>query len=46
VIELKVSQFNDGSVPQLQQLGLTVKAIELMDLEDIFVTSIRGGATS
>jgi ABC-2 type transport system ATP-binding protein len=46
VIELKVSQFSDGFVPQLQQLGLTVKTIEPMDLEDIFVTSIRAGATS
>lgn len=46
VIELKVSQFNDGFVPQLQQLGLSVKTIEPMDLEDIFVTSIRAGATS
>jgi ABC-2 type transport system ATP-binding protein len=45
VIELKVSNFSEGFVPQLQQLGLTVKTIEPMNLEDIFVTSIRAGAT-
>jgi len=46
VIELKVSNFSESFVPQLQQLGLTVKSIEPMNLEDIFVTSIRAGATS
>ena len=45
VIELKVGNFNEGFLPQLQQLGLTVKTIEPMNLEDIFVTSIRAGAT-
>lgn len=46
VIELKVNNFSDGVVSQLQQLGLAVKTIEPMSLEDIFVTSIRAGATS
>ncbi len=46
VIELKVGNFSDRIVPQLQQLGLTVKTIEPMNLEDIFVTSIRAGVTS
>lgn len=45
VIELKVGNFSEDFVPQLQQLGLTVKTIEPMNLEDIFVTSIRAGAT-
>ena len=45
VIDLKVGRFNEGLLPQLQQLGLTVKTIETMNLEDIFVTSIRAGAT-
>ena len=30
---------------ELQQLGLTEKTIEPMNLEDIFVTTIRAGAT-
>ncbi len=46
VIELKVGNFSESIVPQLQQLGLTVNKIEPMNLEDIFVTSIRAGATS
>lgn len=45
VIELKVGNFSASFVPQLQQLGLIVKTIEPMSLEDIFVTSIRAGAT-
>ena len=45
VIELKVGNFSESVVPQLQRLGLTVNKIEPMNLEDIFVTSIRTGAT-
>ncbi len=46
VIELKVGNFSEEFLHRLQQLGLTVKTIEPMNLEDIFVTSIRAGATS
>lgn len=46
VIELKVGNFSEDFLHRLQQLGLTVKTIEPMNLEDIFVTSIRAGATS
>lgn len=46
VIEFKVRKFSEEFLHQLQQLGLTVKTIEPMNLEDIFVTSIRAGATS
>jgi ABC-2 type transport system ATP-binding protein len=46
VIELKVGSFSEEFVHRLQLLGLTVKTIEPMNLEDIFVTSIRAGATS
>jgi ABC-2 type transport system ATP-binding protein len=46
VIELKVGNFSEEFLPRLQQLGLTVKTIEPMNLEDIFVTCIRAGATS
>jgi ABC-2 type transport system ATP-binding protein len=45
VIELKVGNFSEEFLHRLQQLGLTVKTIEPMNLEDIFVTSIRAGAT-
>lgn len=45
VIELKVGNFGESVVPQLQGLGLTVKAVEPMNLEDIFVTTILSGAT-
>jgi ABC-2 type transport system ATP-binding protein len=41
VIELKVKAFSDALLPQLRQLGLTVNDVNPMDLEDIFVTSIR-----
>jgi ABC-2 type transport system ATP-binding protein len=41
VIELKVKAFSDALLPQLRQLGLTVNHVNPMDLEDIFVTSIR-----
>lgn len=46
VIELKVGNFSEEFLHRLQQLGLTVKTIEPMNLEDIFVTSIRAGAAS
>lgn len=46
IIELKVSRFNEGFMHRLMGLGLTVKSVEPMNLEDIFVTSIRTGATS
>jgi ABC-2 type transport system ATP-binding protein len=46
IIELKVGGFNEDFLPRLQQIGLTVKSVEPMNLEDIFVTSIRAGATS
>ena len=45
VIELKVGNFSEDFLHRLQQLGLTVKTVEPMNLEDIFVTSIRAGAT-
>ncbi len=41
VIELKVKAFSDMLLPRLRQLGLTVSDVNRMDLEDIFITSIR-----
>jgi ABC-2 type transport system ATP-binding protein len=43
VIEMKVNQFHPGLPARLQQLGLTVSAVDRMDLEDIFVTTIAQG---
>ena len=45
VIELKVQHSGDIFLTKLQQLGLTIKTVEPMSLEDIFVTSVRTGAT-
>ncbi len=45
IIELKVGNFSEELLHRLQQLGLAVKTVERMTLEDIFVTSIRAGAT-
>ena len=43
LIELKLSAFDDATLPALQALGLEVKAVEPMSLDDIFVTTVRGG---
>ncbi|QGX38397.1 ABC transporter ATP-binding protein [Permianibacter aggregans] len=45
LIELKTSAFDAGTLPVLQSLGLTVKSVEPMSLEDIFVTTVRGDNT-
>jgi ABC-2 type transport system ATP-binding protein len=46
VIELRVRDGGDVFLSRLVQLGLTIKSIEPMTLEDIFVTSVRIGATA
>lgn len=43
LIELKTSAFDDATLPALQALGLAVSSVESMSLEDIFVTTVRGG---
>jgi ABC-2 type transport system ATP-binding protein len=43
LIELKTSAFDDSTLPTLQALGLAVHSVEAMSLEDIFVTTVRGG---
>jgi ABC-2 type transport system ATP-binding protein len=42
-IELKTGAFDDSTLPALQRFGLTVDSVEPMLLEDIFVTTVRGG---
>lgn len=46
LIELKTSAFDDATLPALQALGLVVQSVEAMSLEDIFVTTVRGGNDS
>ncbi len=46
IIELKVRDGGDLFLSRLTQLGLTIKTVEPMNLEDIFVTSVRAGAPS
>ncbi len=43
LIELKTGAFDDSTLPALQALGLAVSSVEPMSLEDIFVTTVRGG---
>lgn len=43
-IELKVRHYQADFSAQLANMGLTVTHVERMDLEDIFVTSVRAGA--
>jgi ABC-2 type transport system ATP-binding protein len=46
IIELKVRDFSETFLLRLQQRGLTIRTVEPMSLEDIFVASIRGGAAT
>jgi ABC-2 type transport system ATP-binding protein len=43
MIELKTGAFDETTLPALQALGLAVESVEPMALEDIFVTTVRGG---
>lgn len=43
IIELKVRDGGDVFLSRLTQLGLSIKTVEAMNLEDIFVTSVRAG---
>ena len=43
LIELKTRAFDEATLPALQALGLAVHSVEPMPLEDIFVTTVRGG---
>ncbi len=43
LIELKTGAFDETTLPALQALGLDVHSVEPMALEDIFVTTVRGG---
>jgi ABC-2 type transport system ATP-binding protein len=42
-IELKIDSFSDAVVERLKNLGLTIGTVEAMDLEEIFVTTVRPG---
>lgn len=42
LLEVKVSAFDDATLPALQALGIDIESVEPMSLEDIFVTTVRG----
>ena len=43
LFEVKTGTFDAGTLPALQALGFAVESVEPMSLEDIFVTTVRGG---
>ncbi|QDV07501.1 ABC transporter ATP-binding protein YtrB [Planctomycetes bacterium Poly30] len=43
IVELKTGAYNDSLAATLATLGLMVTSVEPMSLEDIFVTTVRGG---
>jgi ABC-2 type transport system ATP-binding protein len=46
VVEIKVRNFSDIFLSRLMQSGIAISSVEPMNLEDIFVTSVRAGASS
>jgi len=45
LIEIKTGAFDEGLLQRLKAQGLEVTAVEPMTLEDIFVTTVRGGTS-
>ena len=43
LVEVKTGAFDAGTVLALQSLGFAIESVEPMALEDIFVTTVRGG---
>ncbi|HEY1035495.1 MAG TPA: ABC transporter ATP-binding protein [Pseudoxanthomonas sp.] len=43
LVEVKTGAFDDGTLSALQSLGFAIESVEPMALEDIFVTTVRGG---
>ncbi|MFZ5657099.1 MAG: ABC transporter ATP-binding protein [Pseudomonadota bacterium] len=46
MLELKVNGFSESVPARLQAQGLTIQSLHPMNLEDIFVTTVRAGATA
>lgn len=46
LIEIKVKHYTPAVLAQLQALGLSIQTVEPMNLEDIFVTSVRAEGVS
>ena len=46
VLELKVRGFTDAIAERLSAQGLTIQSLHPMNLEDIFVTTVRAGGTA
>jgi len=43
LFEVKTGAFDASTLPALQALGYAIESVEPMSLEDIFVTTVRGG---
>ncbi|MBL8256368.1 MAG: ABC transporter ATP-binding protein [Pseudoxanthomonas mexicana] len=43
LVEVKTGTFDADTLPSLQALGFAIESVEPMALEDIFVTTVRGG---
>ena len=46
LLEVKTGAFDAATLPTLQALGLGIETVEPMSLEDIFVTTVRGGSNA
>lgn len=46
ILELKVRQFSDSLLERLQAQGVEIRSTEPMNLEDIFVTTVRAGGAA
>jgi ABC-2 type transport system ATP-binding protein len=44
LIELKINCYNEGILAELQTMGLQVQNVEAMNLEDVFVSTVREGS--
>ncbi len=45
LLELKLRDYRDELLPALKQQGLEIHSVDMMALEDIFITTVRPGVT-
>jgi ABC-2 type transport system ATP-binding protein len=46
IVELKVRQFSEGLLQRMQTQGAEIRSADPMNLEDIFVTTVRAGGAA
>jgi ABC-2 type transport system ATP-binding protein len=46
IVELKVRQFSEGLLQRMQTQGADIRSADPMNLEDIFVTTVRAGGAA